>query len=122
MAGEEGTVMVRLYEAGNRSHAIAEKQFALPANGRLELETIFDAMDLATGTRRKNRTNVLCVVTPRSGKALFTAVAVEVDNRTGVPTSHPLQPASGTSSIGDIPSLVQVISTGSPGRVRPVRR
>jgi sugar lactone lactonase YvrE len=122
MAGEAGTVAVRLYEAGNRTHAIAEKQFALAANGRLTFETVFDAMELNTETRKKNRTNVLCVVTPKTGRALFTAVAVEIDNRTGVPTSHPLQPASGTSSTGDIPSLVQVLSTGSSGRVRPVRR
>lgn len=122
IAGQGGTVTVRLYEAGNRTHPIAVRDFAVAANGRLSLETIFDAMDLNTASRRKDRTNVLVVVTPRAGSAQVAAVALEIDNRTGHATPHTLRPASGLPASGVTSSLARVIDWGSARRRRPVRR
>jgi hypothetical protein len=121
--GESGNLTVRLYEAGNRTHPIAVKHLAIDAGGQLGLETVFDAMEMNTETRRKDRTNVLCMVTPESGGAVVTAVALEIDSGTGTATSHTLKPASGLTSSGETPTLVRVVEPGDHGgRRRPVRR
>jgi hypothetical protein len=122
IAGQSGVVSVRLYEAGNRARPIAVRQLAIGGGEQLRLESVFDAMGLNTETRRKNRTNVLCMVTPENGGAVVAAVAVEIDKRTGAVTSHMLQPASGMSGSGSSPTLARVVEPGSEGRRRPVRR
>lgn len=122
IAGQSGSVTIRLYEAGNRTHPIAIKDFSVGASGQLSLETIFDAMDLNTDSRRKDRTNVLVMLTPKSGNAQIAGIALEIDNRTGSATPHTLQPASGLPASGVTTTLVRVVGTGSSQRRRPVRR
>ncbi len=86
-AGAVGRVNVRLYEAGNRSLPIAEKSFPIAANEQLRLDTVFASLGLDTEERRKDRTNVLCVVSTESGGAVVSAVGVATDNAT-VDTKH----------------------------------
>jgi sugar lactone lactonase YvrE len=99
-AGDAGTVTVRLYEPGDRTVPIAEKDFTIAAGDELRLPDLFAAMGLASGPddleqRSKDRTNVACVVTPKSGHGVIAALAVVTDNRTGERRSIQLQPAGG---------------------------
>lgn len=124
VGGQGGTVRIRLYEAGNRTSPIAEKVFSVGALQQLSLESLFGEMDLDSSARRKDRTNVLLVVTPESGGAGIVATAVEIDNRTGAPTTHALKPLSGGLGGGTSSLLAQPIvpEVEEPGRQRPVRR
>jgi hypothetical protein len=81
--GKAATVTVRLYEASNRSDAIAEATIPLPAHGKVQLSTVFAGLGLDSEERRKDRTNVLCVVTGTSGEGQAAAVMTTIDNQTG---------------------------------------
>ncbi|MBL8113015.1 MAG: hypothetical protein JNK60_09035, partial [Acidobacteria bacterium] len=81
--GKAATVTVRLYEASNRSDAIAEAMIPLPAHGKVQLSTVFAGLGLDSEERRKDRTNVLCVVTGTSGEGQAAAVMTTIDNQTG---------------------------------------
>jgi hypothetical protein len=100
LAGQSAVVTVRLYEPGNRTAAIAGKDFSIGANSELRLDNLFAAMGLDSGAddleqRRKDRVNVVCVVTARSGSGLVQALAIAIDNRTGDRHTVQLQPAGG---------------------------
>jgi sugar lactone lactonase YvrE len=116
--GASGSVMVSLYEAGNRSVPIAQKVVLLGALQQARLETVFSALGLDSDERRKDRTNVMVTVTPISGNALVGACAVSVDNKSGNSTAHMLAPAGGVpSSTASLAAAIQ-----EPVRRRPVRR
>ena len=99
-SGRPATVSVALYEAGNRTRPIAERAVPLGALGKVQLSTVFRELDLDTDERRKDRTNVLCVVRPLSGEGLVSAVVTTIDNRTGDTRNVPLLPAGGTTGPG----------------------
>lgn len=119
-AGSPATVTVRLYEAGNRSAAIAEKNFSLTAHQQLKLDTVFSAMDLDTEDRRKDRTNVLVAVTSSGGDGVVAASAISIDNRTGETRSFVLSPSNGPA--GGVQKATLTSPTPSVPRRRPVRR
>jgi sugar lactone lactonase YvrE len=118
LRGGSGTVLVSLYEAGNRSVPVAKKSFTIGALGQLRLETVFAALGLDDDDRRKDRTNVLVSLIPTSGTALVGACAVSVDNRSGIATTHLLTPA------GRLPASPGALAAPieTPVRKRPVRR
>ena len=98
--GKPARVSVALYEAGNRSRPIAERELDLAAYEKLQLSTVFRELGLDSDERRKDRTNVLCVVTPVSGEGLVSAVVTTIDNRTGDTRNAALLPAGGTTGPG----------------------
>ena len=96
------TVNVRLYEPGNRSTPIAELDVPLGAGEKKQLSTVFYELGLDSAERRKDRTNVQCVVTATSGAGLASAVITTIDNRTGDTKNVLLTPAGSSSAPGGI--------------------
>ena len=94
------TVVVRLYEAGNRTSPIAEREIAVNAGDKVQLSDVFAALDLDSDQRRKDRTNVQCVVTAMSGTGLVSAVVTTIDNKTGDTKNALLTPAGGVGATG----------------------
>jgi hypothetical protein len=91
-------VNVRLYEAGNRSEPIAEKDVAIAANQQLKLDTVFGALGLDAPDRRKDRTNVEVVVIATGGSARVAASAVSIDNVSGDTKVFALTPVVGSGN------------------------
>lgn len=121
VAGSSGVVNVRLYEAANRSVPIAEKNFPISGLGQLQLDTVFSALGLDAPDRRKDRTNVQCVVTAQSGSARVSATAVGIDNVTGATEVIALTPTAG-SAAPSVSLVTPVFNTvPSPTRRRAVR-
>lgn len=89
------TVAVRLYEAGNRERPIAEADFSLAPLEKKQLSSVFEGLALSSDLRRKDRTNVQCVVTWTSGPGLVSAVVTTIDNRTGDTRNTLLTPSGG---------------------------
>lgn len=120
--GASGTINVRLYEAGNRSRPIAEKDIAITANQQVKLDTIFGVLGLEAADRRKSRTNVQVVVTATSGAARVAASVLSIDNATGDTKMYALTPAVG-SGVPNISFTAPVVAPPTtPGRKRVVRR
>ena len=119
VAGRNTSVQVRLYEAGNRISAIAEKEVDIAAGSQVVLESLFDELDLDSSSRAKDRTNVQCVVTPLESGGLIAALLQTIDNRTGETTLRLLEPAGGFPATGIQQVTVEV---PTPKRKRPVRR
>jgi hypothetical protein len=121
VAGSSGVVNVRLYEAANRSVPIAEKNFPIGALAQIQLDTVFSSLGLDAPDRRKDRTNVQCVVTAQSGNGRVSATAIGIDNVTGATQAIALTPTAGSAA----PSVSLVtpvfVSTPSPTRRRAVK-
>jgi len=115
--GKAGVVRVRIYESGNRTVPIAEKDIAIPAGGRRSLDTLFASMDLDTASRRKDRSNVLCVITAKSGEASVSALALSVDQVSGDAKTYAFKPSGGLPSAG-----VSLVSAVTPPSVPVSRR
>jgi sugar lactone lactonase YvrE len=98
VGGAGGTVNVRLYEAGNRSIPVAEKEVSIIAYQHLQLDTVFSTLGLDADDRRKDRTNVQCVVTASTGTAQIAASLLSIDNQTGETRVFPMVPVSGSAS------------------------
>ncbi len=98
--GQPVTVTVRLYEAGNRSRPIAEKDIALQALEKVQLSTVFTGLGLEASDRLKDRTNVECVVTWKSGAGLVSAIVTTIDNQTGDTRNSSLAPSGGVPASG----------------------
>ncbi len=79
LSGRSGGVVVRLYEAGNRSVPFAEKRFPLTPFRTLGLEDLFSSMELTTDERNKDRANILLSVTYADGAAAVAAIARSLD-------------------------------------------
>jgi sugar lactone lactonase YvrE len=118
VAGASGVVNVRLYEAANRSVPIAEKNFPIGALSQIQLDTVFSSLGLDASDRRKDRTNVQCVVTAQSGNARVSATAIGIDNVTGATQAIALTPSAGSASPSV--SLVTPVFTTTP--TSPTRR
>jgi len=113
---------VRLYEAANRSVPIAEKNIAISGQSEIQLDTVFSALGLDAPDRRKDRTNVQCVVTAQSGNARVSATAVGIDNVTGATQVIALTPTAGSATPSV--SLVTPVIVNTPpsnSRRRAVR-
>ncbi|MBW3671348.1 MAG: dockerin type I repeat-containing protein, partial [Acidobacteria bacterium] len=105
-SGQSGKVRISIYESGNRSTPIVEKDFPVASSTSLALETVFAAVGLESELRRKDRTGVLCVLRPVDGNAVITASAIEIDNTTGAAQVHPLEPGTGlTTSLVTVKTL-----------------
>ncbi|HXI11919.1 MAG TPA: SMP-30/gluconolactonase/LRE family protein [Thermoanaerobaculia bacterium] len=117
LAGATGSVNVRLYEAGNRTRPIAERDIRITAFQQLDLDTVFASLGLDAADRRKDRTNVQCVVTAVSGSARVAASAVSVDNVTGDTKVFALVPSVGSATPG-----VNLVTPLSPKSVNSRRR
>jgi sugar lactone lactonase YvrE len=124
VSGQPATAMVRLYEAGNRSTPIAERDFPIAANGQLRLDTIWRSMGLDSDDRRKDRTNVQCVVVAKSGGGSVSAVGISIDNRTGNVMTFSFQPTGGTPESGSLTNPTRVLPIAPPTnpRRRAVKR
>lgn len=124
VGGASGFVNVRLYEAGNRSRPIAEKDVSVGPNQQVKLDTVFSALGLDAADRRKDRTNVELVITPTGGSARVAASAVSIDNASGDTKMYALTPVvgSGTPNITlATPVLTYQPPSSSPSRHRSVR-
>jgi hypothetical protein len=119
-SGAAGNVRVRLYEAGNRSQPIGDKSFAIAANAQLDLNTVFGALDLDMEERRKDRTNVLCVVTVESGNAVVSAVGIATDNRTGDLKHVVFSPTGGVPATGVLKISLVTAKSATPTPPPPV--
>ena len=125
IGGASGTVLVGLYEAGNRSVAIQEKRYNIAAYQQLKLDTVFAALGLDSDDRRKDRTNVMCRISADSGNALVSAVGISIDNRTGDTRHFVFSPTGGVPSTGVLrittvaPVLPTTLSTGRKRAVHP---
>jgi hypothetical protein len=117
VSGNNGALNVRLYEAGNRSSPIAEKNFLIGSYQQLQLDTVFAALDLESADRRKDRTNMQVVVTAIGGRARVAAMAVSVDNRSGDTKTFPLVP-----SVGSATPSVNLVTAIIPPATTPTRR
>lgn len=103
VAGRSVALRVSLYEAGNRSSPIAERDVTLGPLEKLQLSTVFAELGLESAARSKDRTNVLCTVRALSGDGLASAVVTTIDNRTGDTRNILLAPTSagtGGTTIG----------------------
>jgi hypothetical protein len=102
VSGRPATVVVRLYEPANRTQAISEAVVSLLPYEKKQLSTVFASLDLDSEDRRKDRVQVLCVVTPSleagAGDGLVTAVVTTIDNRTGDTRNILMTPAGGVAS------------------------
>ena len=98
VGGAAGFVNVKLYEAGNRSSAIADKDMQISSNQQLKLDTVFAALGLDEADRRKDRTNVEVVVTATAGSARIAASAVSIDNQSGDTKVYALTPVVGSGN------------------------
>ena len=114
---------MRLYEAGNRSRPIAEKDFTIAPNQQLKLDTVFGNLGLDAGDRRKDRTNVELVVTATAGAARVAASAVSIDNQTGDTKMVGLSPVvgSGNPNVTFTAPVVTEQPPAAPTRHRGVR-
>jgi len=106
VSGASGALTVRLYEAGNRTTPIAQKDFAIGANQQLTLDTVFAELGLDAPERRKDRTNVQVVVLATSGAARVAATAVAMDNKTGDTQAHALTPGSALPSVSVVTPII----------------
>ncbi|HUO84816.1 MAG TPA: hypothetical protein VM534_06840 [Thermoanaerobaculia bacterium] len=123
IGGAASSVNVRLYEAGNRKLPIAEKEFSLGPLGQMRLDSVFAAMDLETAERKKDRVDVLCVVTPRSGEGRVIATVIGIDNRTGDTQASILSPVGGIPASGISTAVIEPVDPKpSPKRRRTARR
>lgn len=122
VAGFSGVVNVRLYEASNRSVPIAEKNVTIGAWSQIQLDTVFGELGLDTADRRKDRTNVQCVVTAQSGSARVAASAIGIDNVTGATQVIALTPSVGsaTPSASLVTPVISTVPT-TPTRRRSAR-
>jgi sugar lactone lactonase YvrE len=122
VAGANGVVNVRLYEAANRTVPIAEKDVAIAGLQELQLDTVFSALGLDAPDRAKDRTNVQCVVTAKSGNARVSASAIAIDNVTGATQVIALAPSVGsaTPSVSLVTPVITTNPTPAPRR-RSVR-
>lgn len=123
VAGQTLVVTVRLYESGSRLQPLVEKDFTLTPRSQVVFDTLFSALGLDSDLRRKDRANVQCVVTAKSGEGLAAAVLMTTDNRSGDTKSILLVPAGGVPATGvqRTPPLVTTEPpppTQSPGRRR----
>jgi len=103
VAGQPAKVVVRLYEAANRTAPVAETTLELGAFEKRQLSTVFKELGLDSEERRKDRTNVLCVVTAdEASRGLVSAVVTKIDNRTGDTKNLLLTPAGGVPPGGGV--------------------
>lgn len=98
--GQPASVKVSLYEAENRTRPIAEKELSLAPLEKVQLSTVFRELGLDADDRRKDRTNVQCVVIGTGGAGPVSAIVTTIDNRTGDTKNALLSPNGGTSATG----------------------
>lgn len=108
VSGGTGTLRVMLYEAGNRTSPIAQRDLGIAAYQQLTLDTVFAALGLESPERRKDRTNVQVAVMAIGGAARIAASAVSIDNQTGDTKLFALAPTVGSSNPGH--SLASVVT------------
>lgn len=123
VGGGAGMVGVRLYEAGNRNAAIAQKDVAISPYQQLRLDTVFGELGLDSAERRKDRTNVQVIVSATRGSARVTASAMSIDNVSGDTHVFALLPAVGTGSpnVSTVAPVLTAPKPADPTRRRPVR-
>ncbi len=118
VSGSNGIVNVRLYESGNRSSAIAEKNIGIGPYEQKQIDTVFSELGLDAPDRKKDRTNVQVVVTAIGGNARVAAMAVSVDNQTADTKTFTLAPSVGSAT----PSVTLVKAVAAPPSTPPRRR
>ena len=102
VAGKAVSLLVSLYEAGNRACPIATRELSLKPLEKLQLSTVFSELGLESEARRKDRTGVLCTVKALSGDGLASAVVTTIDNRTGDTRNTHLLPNGSGAAGGSI--------------------
>lgn len=96
VTGKAAKVVVRLYEAANRTSPVAEATLELAPFEKRQLSTVFRELGLDSEERKKDRTNVMCVVTAEEASAgLVSAVVTKIDNKTGDTKNLLLTPVGG---------------------------
>jgi hypothetical protein len=120
LAGKSATITVRLFEAANRTSAIAERTFTLASHQQLRLASVFSGMGLDTDDRRKDRTNVEAMVIPESGDGTVVAAAISTDNRTLDRSTFLLTPSGGVPASG-VSKVAPVTKPAATPRRRAAR-
>lgn len=118
ISGNRGVINVRLYEAGNRTSPIVEKNLTIEAWQQRQLDTVFGELGLESADRKKDRTNVQVVVTAIGGAARIGAMAVSVDNQTGDARTFALAPSVGSAT----PSVSLVAAVAPPPATSATKR
>ena len=96
VTGKPAKIVVRLYETANRTSPIAEATVELAPYEKRQLSTVFRELGLDSEERKKDRTNVQCVVTADEASAgLVSAVVTKIDNATGDTKNLLLTPVGG---------------------------
>lgn len=96
VTGKPAKVLVRLYEAANRTSPVAEATVELAPFEKRQLSTVFRELGLDSEERKKDRTNVQCVVTAdEASPGLVSAVVTKIDNKTGDTKNLLLTPVGG---------------------------
>lgn len=122
VSGASGLLNVRLYEPGNGTRPVAEKDVLIGAFQQVQMDTLFSQLGLDAPDRRKERANVQVVVMAIGGTARVAAMAVAVDNATGDTKTFPLTPVVGSGSSGSkVTALVPTAPVATPVRRRAVR-
>ena len=100
--GKPMIVTVSLYEAGNRTTPIVEKEITLGPLEKVQLSSVFSdsVIRASTADKAKDRVNVRCTVSPKSGDGLVGAVVTTIDNQTGDTRNMQLTPNGGIAATG----------------------
>ena len=118
--GASAVVTVRLYEPGNRTAPIAERDFEVNPREHKILNTVFAQLGLDAPDRRKDRTNVLVAVIPKSGYGALAAMANGFDPTTGDVARYLLTPNGGIAASGAV-KVTAVPLPAPPPRRRSAR-
>jgi hypothetical protein len=121
VGGGSGSVTVGLYEAGNRSRPIGEKEIQIGPHQQITLDSVFSQLDLESAGRSKDRANVLCLVQGKNGAAMVSAVGISIDPRTGKSEARKFEPA-GTAGPVSISTAAPIVVPPTTSRKRAVRR
>lgn len=117
VGGGSGRVRVMLYESGNRTRPLADKEYEIAPNAQVTLDTIFASLGLDIPERRKDRTNVQLVVLGMTGSARTAATAVSVDAASGDTKAFALVPGGAV-----VPTITKVTPVAPPTSTTPGRR
>ena len=121
IAGNSGSVDIRVFEPGNRTAPIAIAQQTIAPYQQLRLDSVFAALGLDSAERRKDRTNVLLVVTATGGGAKVAASAMSVDS-SGAVRTYPLTPSIGSATPSVSLTTPVTAPPSTPARRRSVRK
>ncbi|MCC6130938.1 MAG: hypothetical protein IT186_13525 [Acidobacteria bacterium] len=92
--GRAVTVRVSLRDNNNPNLPLRSRELTLKPYERRQLATVFRELEMNENVRRKERTNVRCIVEYLSGDGMVAAMTTKIDNSTGQSTNYILAPGA----------------------------